>query len=177
MPTSPARVRFGVIGVNHNHIYEMTELLRHAGSDLCGFYAAEDDPAAALAYAQAYPYPERRNGLMWGVVHAWAKQDWHAALAWAQQLPAGQLQNKYLQSIAAAAADSDPQAALALARFLRVAHANLRGAAVSTSPVLGVPVGSISNRCTSSFATGRCSTPFGTMYICPGPSVTVRSRS
>src|ERR1700682_1528814 len=58
-----------------------------------------------------------------------------------------------------------------------VAHAVLRGAAVSTSPVLGVPVGSISNKCTSSFATGRCSTPFGTMYICPGPSVTVRSRS
>jgi hypothetical protein len=42
-------------------------------------------------------------------------------------------------------------------------HVILRGAAVSALPVLGVPVGSISNRCTSSLATGRCSTPFGTM--------------
>ena len=57
------------------------------------------------------------------------------------------------------------------------AFAVLRGAAVLISPVLGVPVGSISSKCTSSFATGRCSTPFGTTYICPGPSVTVRSRS
>src|ERR1043166_5525222 len=57
------------------------------------------------------------------------------------------------------------------------AHASLRGAAVALSPVLGVPVGSISRRCTSSCATGRCSTPFGTTYISPGPSVTVRSRS
>src|SRR5258708_22987358 len=58
-----------------------------------------------------------------------------------------------------------------------VDYAVLRGAAVLTSPVLGVPVGSISSKCTSSFATGQCSTPFGTMYICPGPRVTVRSRS
>ncbi len=26
MATSPTRLRFGVIGLNHNHIFEMTEL-------------------------------------------------------------------------------------------------------------------------------------------------------
>src|SRR5437763_16150036 len=57
MPMSPAPVRFGVIGVNHNHIYEMTELLRHAGGDLVGFYAAEDDLVAA--YQQRIPDARR----------------------------------------------------------------------------------------------------------------------
>jgi alanyl-tRNA synthetase len=45
-----------------------------------------------------------------------------------------------------------------------------RGCAVSTSPVFGVPVGSMSITCTSSSATGRCSTPFGTTNSSPGPS-------
>jgi predicted dehydrogenase len=57
MPTSPTPVRFGVIGVNHNHIYEMTELLRHAGGELVGFYAAEDDLAAA--YVERIPDARR----------------------------------------------------------------------------------------------------------------------
>ena len=57
MPTSPAPVRFGVIGVNHNHIFEMTELLRHAGAGLVGFYALEDDLAAA--YVQRVPDARR----------------------------------------------------------------------------------------------------------------------
>ena len=57
MPTSATPVRFGVIGVNHNHIYEMTELLRHAGGELVGFYAAEDDLAAA--YVQRIPDARR----------------------------------------------------------------------------------------------------------------------
>src|SRR5260221_11871686 len=57
MHTSPAPVRFGVIGVNHNHIYEMTELLRHAGGELVGFYAAEDDLAAA--YLERIPDARR----------------------------------------------------------------------------------------------------------------------
>ena len=50
-------------------------------------------------------------------------------------------------------------------------------AALTVLPVFGVPVGSINSKCASSLATGRCSTPLGTTYICPGPSVTVRSRS
>ena len=57
MPTSATPVRFGVIGVNHNHIYEMTELLRHAGGELVGFYAAEDDLAAA--YVERLPDARR----------------------------------------------------------------------------------------------------------------------
>ncbi len=36
-------IRFGVIGVNHNHIYGMTALLRNAGAELAGYYAAEPE--------------------------------------------------------------------------------------------------------------------------------------
>jgi predicted dehydrogenase len=57
MPTSPAPVRFGVIGLNHNHIFEMTELLVHAGAELVGFAAVEDDLAAA--YVQRFPDARR----------------------------------------------------------------------------------------------------------------------
>src|SRR5687768_11696321 len=52
-----------------------------------------------------------------------------------------------------------------------------RTAAVAGSPVLGVPEGSMSRRWTSSFATGRCSTPLGTTNSSPGPRWTSRSRS
>jgi hypothetical protein len=47
------------------------------------------------------------------------------------------------------------------------------GATVSGSPVLGVPRGSISSRCASSRATGRCSTPCGTTNRSPVFSVKV----
>jgi predicted dehydrogenase len=57
MPSSPAPVRFGVIGLNHNHIFEMTELLLEAGAELVGFYAIEDDLAAA--YVQRFPDARR----------------------------------------------------------------------------------------------------------------------
>jgi len=49
---SPAPVRFGVIGVNHPHIFEMTELLVQAGAEMVGFFAVEDDLAAA--YVQRF---------------------------------------------------------------------------------------------------------------------------
>jgi hypothetical protein len=39
-----------------------------------------------------------------------------------------------------------------------------RGAAVSASPLLGMPVGSISTICASPMARGRCCTPRGTTY-------------
>src|ERR1700733_8155351 len=45
---------------------------------------------------------------------------------------------------------------------IRDDQARIRGAAVALSPVLAVPVGSISRMCTSSRATGRCSTLVGT---------------
>ncbi len=44
------------------------------------------------------------------------------------------------------------------------------------SPVFGVPALSISSTSAPSSATGQCSTPRGTTYNCPGPSVTSPSR-
>ena len=50
-------VRFGVIGVNHNHIYGITDLLLRAGAQLVSFYAPEPDLAAEYGgkYPQARP--------------------------------------------------------------------------------------------------------------------------
>ena len=50
-------------------------------------------------------------------------------------------------------------------KFNVVRQITRRGAAVLTSPLLGVPVGSISSRCASPTARGRCATPLGTMNI------------
>jgi predicted dehydrogenase len=52
MANSPA-VRFGVIGVNHNHIYGITDLLLRAGAELVAFYAPE--PELAAEYGGKYP--------------------------------------------------------------------------------------------------------------------------
>jgi predicted dehydrogenase len=46
-------VRFGVIGINHNHIYGMTDLLLRAGAELVSFYAPE--PELAVEYGGKYP--------------------------------------------------------------------------------------------------------------------------
>ena len=48
-------VRFGVIGVNHNHIHGMTDLLLKAGAELVACFAAEADLAADFVtrYPQA----------------------------------------------------------------------------------------------------------------------------
>jgi len=56
MPTGEP-VRFGVIGVNHNHIFGMTDLLLEAGGQLATFYAPEADLAASFSarYPQAQP--------------------------------------------------------------------------------------------------------------------------
>lgn len=51
--TSDPAVRFGVIGVNHNHIYGMTDLLLRAGAQLVSFFAPEADLAAE--YGGRYP--------------------------------------------------------------------------------------------------------------------------
>jgi predicted dehydrogenase len=42
-------VRFGVIGINHDHINGMTGLLLEAGAELVAFHAPEDDLAATFA--------------------------------------------------------------------------------------------------------------------------------
>jgi predicted dehydrogenase len=47
--SSDAPVRFGVIGLNHNHIYGMTDQLLEAGGELTAFFAPEPDLAAAFA--------------------------------------------------------------------------------------------------------------------------------
>lgn len=49
----PSPVRFGVIGVNHAHIYGQVDLLVRAGAELATFYAQEPDLAAQ--FAQRYP--------------------------------------------------------------------------------------------------------------------------
>jgi len=46
-------IRFGVIGLNHNHIYGQTNLLLRAGAELISFYAKEPDLIAK--FAQTYP--------------------------------------------------------------------------------------------------------------------------
>jgi predicted dehydrogenase len=50
-------LRFGVIGLNHAHLYDMTRLLLEAGADLAGFCADEDDLAAE--YSGRFDSPHR----------------------------------------------------------------------------------------------------------------------
>ncbi|MDQ6671651.1 MAG: Gfo/Idh/MocA family oxidoreductase [Chloroflexota bacterium] len=51
--SSGAPVRFGVIGVNHNHIHGMTDLLVGAGAELVTCFAAE--PELAADFVRRYP--------------------------------------------------------------------------------------------------------------------------
>ena len=52
-PAGEAPVRFGVIGLNHNHIYAMTDQLLAAGGELAAFFAVEAE--LATPFAQRYP--------------------------------------------------------------------------------------------------------------------------
>jgi predicted dehydrogenase len=54
-------VRFGVIGLNHNHIYGMTDLLLQAGGELAVFYAPEPD--LADEFARRYPSAQRARNV------------------------------------------------------------------------------------------------------------------
>lgn len=47
------KLRFGVIGLNHNHIYGQCNLLLRAGAELVSFYAVEPDLTGP--FAQTYP--------------------------------------------------------------------------------------------------------------------------
>jgi predicted dehydrogenase len=49
MATTPSPVRFGVIGLNHPHVFEMTQILLGAGGQLAGYFAVEDDLAEEFA--------------------------------------------------------------------------------------------------------------------------------
>jgi predicted dehydrogenase len=46
-------IRFGVIGVNHSHIYGQTQLMLDAGAELVSFYAPE--PELAAGFAEKFP--------------------------------------------------------------------------------------------------------------------------
>src|SRR5579864_1208765 len=50
-------VRFGVVGLNHNHIYGMTNQLLEAGGELVSFFAREEDLAAE--FGRCYPQARR----------------------------------------------------------------------------------------------------------------------
>jgi predicted dehydrogenase len=60
-PAAQTPVRFGVIGVNHNHIYGMTDLLLKAGGQLADFFAAEGD--LATEFAARYPQARRARSM------------------------------------------------------------------------------------------------------------------
>ncbi len=47
------RIRFSVIGINHNHIYGQVDSVRRGGGELVSFFAPEQDLAAA--FAKRYP--------------------------------------------------------------------------------------------------------------------------
>jgi predicted dehydrogenase len=60
-PADEAPVRFGVIGVNHNHIDGMTNLLLDAGGELVSFYAPEAD--LADGFGRRYPQARRARSM------------------------------------------------------------------------------------------------------------------
>jgi predicted dehydrogenase len=49
----PAPIRFGVIGMNHGHIYGQVQLLLDAGAELAGYFAPE--PELAAEFGKAFP--------------------------------------------------------------------------------------------------------------------------
>ena len=52
-----SKIRFGVIGANHGHIYSQVDILVQAGAEFGGYFIAEDELAAA--FANAFPGVER----------------------------------------------------------------------------------------------------------------------
>src|SRR5512139_2469800 len=53
----PTRLRFGVIGINHGHIYGLVAAVVRGGGELAGFHAKEDDLAAD--FLKRYPNATR----------------------------------------------------------------------------------------------------------------------
>ena len=56
-PARAARLRFGVIGLNHGHINGQVDTAIHGGGELVSFYAPEADLAAG--FAKRYPQAKR----------------------------------------------------------------------------------------------------------------------
>jgi predicted dehydrogenase len=53
----PVRLRFGVVGINHGHIYGQVAAVQRGGGELYSFHAKEDDLAAA--FQKRYPDARR----------------------------------------------------------------------------------------------------------------------
>ena len=51
------RIKFAVVGINHGHIYGMTDSVIRGGGELVSFFAKEDD--LADAFAKKYPQAKR----------------------------------------------------------------------------------------------------------------------
>src|SRR5215217_5126420 len=49
----PPRIKFSVIGINHNHIYAQVEAVIRGGGELVSFYAKEPD--LAQEFAKRFP--------------------------------------------------------------------------------------------------------------------------
>ena len=54
--TNP-KIKFSAIGINHGHIYGMTNAVIRGGGELASFYAEEDDLSAG--YSKAFPHAKR----------------------------------------------------------------------------------------------------------------------
>jgi hypothetical protein len=75
---------------------------------------AEDDPAAALAFARGLPESALRDATILSVVQGWFYTSPEEAAAWIRQLPPGALKNELLNHAVRYLAAKDPNAALAL---------------------------------------------------------------
>jgi predicted dehydrogenase len=51
--TAPNRIKFAVIGIDHPHIYGMTDAIKRGGGELVALYAK--DPGMTAAFLKAYP--------------------------------------------------------------------------------------------------------------------------
>ena len=54
---APPRLRFGVIGMNHDHIYGLVDAVRRGGGELASFDATE--PELAAAFGAKYPHAKQ----------------------------------------------------------------------------------------------------------------------
>jgi predicted dehydrogenase len=59
MTTSAARLRFGVVGMNHGHIYGIVDAVARGGGELVSFHARE--PELVAEFARRYPDAEQVN--------------------------------------------------------------------------------------------------------------------
>ena len=88
---------------------------------------AESDVSGAMAYANALPIRQEREGAIALVAATWAQTDAAGVAAWVRQLPRGQLRDQILQSVLHPMSTTDPQAANDLAQSLGGSNARRWG--------------------------------------------------